>query len=140
MTCLMATCHQCGQFACIKFSKINRSVPVADNVTKRFLLQLEEDLLEQALDKIEAKGHDNKQHKIKSLQQKPRNHDKLAAVPTNKTNSFRTASKSNCCKWAEGHLTKNAKAESREKLTRVKEQALQLLHDKMKPGILSDKE
>jgi len=30
--------------------------------------------------------------KIKSLQQKLRNHDNLAAVPTNKTNSFRTAS------------------------------------------------
>jgi len=62
------------------------------------------------------------------------------AVPTDKTNSFRTVSKSNCCKWVQGHLTKNAKEASREKLACVKEQALQLLHDKVELGVLSDKE
>ena len=40
----------------------------------------------------------------------------------------------------EGHLTKNAKEVSREKLAEFKEQALQLLHDKVELGILSDKE
>jgi len=39
----------------------------------------------------------------------------------------------------EGHLTKNAKEASREKLADVKEQ-LQLLHNKVELGILSDKE
>jgi len=61
-------------------------------------------------------------------------------VTTILVNSFRTASKSNCCKWAECHLTKNAKEVSREKLADVKEQALQLLHDKVELGVLSDKE
>jgi len=69
---------------------------------------LEEKLLEQALDKIEAEGRNNESPKIKSPQQKLRNHDNPVAVPTEKTNSLRTASKSTCCKWPECHLTKNA--------------------------------
>jgi len=46
----------------------------------------------------------------------------------------------NCCKWAKGHLTKNAKEASREKLTEVKDQTSQLPHDKEELGVLSDKE
>jgi len=132
--------HNPGLKTNLKPIKINLSAPRADDETERFLLQLEEELLKQALDKIEAKGHNNKSHKIKSLQQKLRNHDNLAAVPTDKTNSFRTVSKSNHCEWVEGHLTKKAKEASREKLADVKEQALQLLHDKVELGVLSDKE
>jgi len=124
----------------LKPIKINLSAPRADDETERFLLQLEGELLKQALDKIEAKGRNNKSHKIKSLQQKLRNNDNLVVVPTDKTNSFRTVSKSNCCKWVEGHLTQNAKEVSREKLADIKEQALQLLHDKVELGVLSDKE
>jgi len=52
----------------------------------------------------------------------------------------RTVSKSNFCKWAKGRLTKNAKEASREKLAEVKEQALQLLHNKVELGIFSEKE
>jgi len=62
------------------------------------------------------------------------------AIPTNETNSSRTASKSNHCKWAEDHLTKNAEEVSREKLAEVKEQASQLLHGKAEPRVLSNKE
>jgi len=40
--------------------KINLSAPRADDETERFLLQLEEELLNQALDKIEAKGRNSK--------------------------------------------------------------------------------
>jgi len=101
--------HNPGLKTNLKPIKINLSAPRADDETERFLLQLEEELLKQVLDKIEAKGRNNKSHKIKSLQQKLRNHDNLVVVPTDKTNSFRTASKSNYCKWIEGHLTKNAK-------------------------------
>jgi len=78
--------------------------------------------------------------KIKNLQQKLRNCDDLVAVPANKTNSFRTLSKSNCCKSAEGHLTKNANEVSRSKQAEVKEWAQQMLHDKVKLGVLSNKE
>jgi len=53
----------------LKPTKINLSAPRADNETERFLLQLEEELLEQARDKIDAKGRNNESHKIKSLQQ-----------------------------------------------------------------------
>jgi len=38
------------------------------------------------------------------------------------------------------HLTENAQEASREKLAEVKEQALQLPHDKVELGVLSDKE
>jgi len=62
-------------------SKTNLLASGADE-TERFLLQLEEELLEQALDRIEAKGHNNKSHKIKSPQQKLKDHDNLAVVPT----------------------------------------------------------
>ena len=75
--------HNPGLKTNLKPIKINLSAPRADDETERFLLQLEEELLKQALDKIEAKGRNNKSHKIKSLQQKLRNHDNLAAVPTN---------------------------------------------------------
>jgi len=68
---------------------------------------------------------------LKTLQQKLRNHDNLAMVSTNKTNSFRTVSKSNCCKWVVCHLIKNAKEVSTEKLAEVKEQASQPPHDKV---------
>jgi len=98
------------------------------------------ELLEQALDKIEAEGWNNKFHKIKSLQQKLRNHDDMVAVSTDKTNSFRTASKFNCCKWLKGHLSKNDEKVSRSKLIELEEQALQTLHDKVELGVLSNKE
>jgi len=94
--------HNPGLKTNLKPTKINLSAPRADDETERFLLQLEEELLKQALNKIEAKGRNNKSHKIKSLQQKLRNHDNLVVVPTDKTNSFRTVSKSNYCKWVEG--------------------------------------
>ena len=77
---------------------------------------------------------------IKSLQQKLRNNHNPVATPTDKVKPFRTASKSNCCKWAEDHLAKTAKEASRITLAEVKEQASQLLHDKVEPRILSDKE
>jgi len=125
--------HNPGLKTNLKPTKINLSAPRADDESDRFLLQL----LKQALGKIDAKGGNNKSHKIKSLQQKLRNHDNLVVVPTDKTNSFRTVSKSNYCKWVEGHGPPEA---PREKLADVKEQALQLLHDKVELGVLSDKE
>jgi len=59
---------------------------------------LKRNFLNKLLTKIDAKGHNNESHKINSPQQKMRNDDNLAVVPTNKTNSFRTLFKSNYCK------------------------------------------
>ena len=61
-------------------------------------------------------------------------------MPTDKTNSFRTVSKSNYCKWVHKHLAKNAKEVSKAKLADVKLLAQHLLHDKVELGIFSDKE
>ena len=67
--------------------------------------------------------------------------DNTAAKDANLKGTTNTNT-TNCCKWVEGHLTKNAKKASREKLAEVKEQALaiQLLHNKVELGVLSDKE
>jgi len=75
--------HNPGLKTNLKPTKINLSAPRADGETERFLLQLEEEILKQALDKIDAKGRNNKSHKIKSLQQKLRNHDNLASSSPN---------------------------------------------------------
>jgi len=50
-------------------------------------------------------------------------------VPTDKTNSFRTVSKSNYCKWVGKHLAKNAKEASKAKLADVNLLAQHPLHD-----------
>jgi len=132
--------HNPGLKTNLKPTKINLSAPRADDEIEGFLQQLEEELLTQALDKVDTKGCNKKSHQIKSLQQKLRNHDDLVVVPTDKTNSFRTVSKSNYCKWVGKHLAKNAKEVSKAKLADVKLLAQHLLHDKVELGILSDKE
>jgi len=45
----------------------------------------------------------------------------------------------NCCKWVAGHLAKNDKV-SRSKVLKVKELTEWVLHDKMEPGVLPEKE
>jgi len=132
--------HNPGLKTNLKPTKINLAAPRADDEIEGFLQQLEQELLTQALDEVDAKGCNNKSHQIKSLQQKLRNHDDLVVVPTDKTNSFKTVSKSNCCKWVGKHLAKNAKEASKAKLADVKPLAQHLSHDKVELGMLSDKE
>jgi len=63
--------HNPGLKTNLKLTKINLSAPRADDETERFLLQLEEELLKQALDKIEAKGRNNKSHEPTTKTEKP---------------------------------------------------------------------
>jgi len=60
-----------------------------------------------------------------------------SSTPNQQNQLIQNSVKSNCCKWAEGHLTKSAKEASRQKLAEVEEQALQLLHDKRELGFSS---
>ena len=77
---------------------------------------LNRNFLNKHLTKLKPKDATTNRTTKKSLQQKLRNH-----VRTDKSNSFRTASKSNHCGWAEGHTTKSAEEVPREKLAEVKE-------------------
>jgi len=60
------------------------------------------------------RGHNNKSHETKSLQHRIKNHEDLLVVPTDKTDSFRTVSKSNYFQWVADH--QNVKEVHRGKL------------------------
>mgnify|MGYP001787478984 FL=1 len=132
--------HNPGLNTNLKPTKINLSAPKADDETEQFLQLLEEEILREALDKVDTKGTNPKSHKIKTLQQKLRNKADQVVVPTDKTNSFRTVSKSNYSKWVISHLAKNAKEVPRSQLTDVQKLAFDILRDKTELGIFSDKE
>ena len=120
-----------------KPEKVNLSAPRASEEVEAFLTKLMKTLLERA-EKIKThETEDLRSVAIKELQQSLQQDDRVAVIPTDKTNSFRVVLVEDYIKWINQHLKKSAKVIPKDKLDTVVKQGKDLL--KKKRHILSSK-